>query len=195
MKFRMTVLSAGLALFGGVACSSNPASPVSPSATSVAPNDLSADARRSTEPSIVDIAVANNFTILVSAVQKAGLVETLNGSRQFTVFAPTNEAFNAAGQALSGALNLEDVNANGFGDELVAALDVPALTNVLLYHVTNGSRNSTSVLASGKLQMVNGQQATVSGGAIAGAPIVATDIRARNGLVHVIGAVMLPPAN
>jgi transforming growth factor-beta-induced protein len=145
---------------------------------------------RSSLPSIAGIAVANpDFSTLVAALQKAGLVETFDGARHYTVFAPTNAAFDAAAAALG---------IGGGGAGLVAALDSATLTSVLTYHVTRGDRNSTSVLAAGRLKMLDGNTTaiTVSGGAakIDNASIVAVDIRASNGIVHVIDGVLLPPS-
>jgi uncharacterized surface protein with fasciclin (FAS1) repeats len=159
-----------------------------------APGDLSAGAMktggkgRASEPTIAGIAVGNpDFSTLVSALAKADLVDLFSGDRHFTVFAPTNEAFDKAGAAL------------GFGDGpgLVAALPVDFLTAVLKFHVTLGDRNSTSVVSAGSLRMLDGNTAlvTTSMGAayIQNAKILAVDIRASNGLVHVIDAVILPP--
>lgn len=197
MTLKLTALTAAIALCGGIACSSNTGSPVSPSAATVVANEVTADARRSAEPSIVDIASSNpNFSTLVAAVMKAGLVGTLNGTRHYTVFAPTNDAFNAAAVVLNTALNLKlvDGEGNGLGDELVDALPASALAPVLLYHVTNGDRNSTSVLAAGKVQMLDGNTATVANGQIGGAAFSSLlDLRARNGIVHVLNGVMVPP--
>lgn len=188
---RLVLFTAVLA--GTVACNSS--TPVSPSG-SPAPVEAAAvsgaDARpgvgRNALPTITAIAAGNaDFSTLVAALDKAGLVEFFDTQRQFTVFAPTNAAFDAA----AAAFNLAD------GPALVAALDVQTLTSILTYHVTRGDRNATSVLAAGSLVMLDGSRAVVSatGGTatIAGAPILATDIRASNGVVHVIGAVMLPP--
>ncbi len=79
---------------------------------------------------------------------------------------------------------------------LVGALGVDGVKNVLLYHVTRGDRISTTVVNSGKVQMLNGHtaQVTVQNGMayIANTPIVATDIKASNGVIHVLGGVMLP---
>jgi uncharacterized surface protein with fasciclin (FAS1) repeats len=141
---------------------------------------------------IVGIAVDNpDFSTLVYAVQKAGLVDALNGNKQYTVFAPTNDAFDDAAEALLGP--------GKTGPELVDALPVDALTDVLLYHVTRGNRLSQSLFPPKSVDMLNGDTAMTSvmnGKAyIAGAEILATDIRASNGVIHVIGAVMLPPAN
>jgi uncharacterized surface protein with fasciclin (FAS1) repeats len=79
---------------------------------------------------------------------------------------------------------------------LVGALGVDGVRNVLLYHVTRGDRNSTAVVKSGKVRMLNDQTAPVpvqNGKVyIDEAEIVAVDIRASNGLVHVLGGVMIP---
>ena len=158
-----------------VACSSD-SSPAAPSPVAQA-------------QTIKSIAAGNpSFTTLVQALVKANLADTFDGSTSFTVFAPTHAAFDAA----SKAFNLPD------GPALVAALDVPTLTSVLTYHVTSGSRDANSVLSSGQLTMLDSNTARVSaqGGMakIEGATITTTDIRASNGYIHVIDAVMLPPS-
>jgi uncharacterized surface protein with fasciclin (FAS1) repeats len=184
--------------FGVAACSTSPSmSPVTPSAavpdlavTSQPDAGLSANpAGRSSLPTIAGAAAANPaFTTLVSALAKAGLVETFDGNRHYTVFAPTNDAFDAAAQAL------------GFADgpALVGALDVGSLTAILTYHVTLGDRNSTSVISAGSVRMLDGNLAAVSVtngvATIENAAIVAADLRASNGLIHVIDAVLLPPS-
>jgi uncharacterized surface protein with fasciclin (FAS1) repeats len=193
MHMRLVLFTGVLAMAGSVACSSStPVAPSGPATAFEAGVTSGADARpdvgRNALPTITAIAAGNaDFSTLVAALAKAGLVEFFDTQRQFTVFAPTNAAFDAA----AAAFGLAD------GPALVAALDVQTLTAVLTYHVTRGDRNATSVLASGSLVMLDGNRADVSaaGGAatIAGAPILATDIRASNGIVHVIGGVMLPP--
>jgi uncharacterized surface protein with fasciclin (FAS1) repeats len=163
---------------------SDSSSPAAPSALE------NADASgRPSLPTIAGIASADaNFSTLVQALSKAGLVATFDGTRQYTVFAPTNAAFDAAAAAF------------GYGDgpALVSALDIGALTSILTYHATLGDRNATSVVASGSVRMLDGNTATISqaGGAVKidNATIVATDIRASNGLIHVIDAVLLPPS-
>lgn len=138
---------------------------------------------------IVDIAVSDpNLSTLVAAVVKAGLVETLDGRRQFTVFAPTNDAFDAAAEAILGPGN--------DGIDLVDALSVTELTEILLYHVSPGERFSSDVLSSSRVRMVNKQftYPSLQGGTpyINTAPIEAADVDADNGVVHVIGGVLLP---
>lgn len=164
-----------------IACSS-PASLTAPTASAGASTE-----GRSSLPSITEIATGNPaFTTLVAAVSKAGLVDFFDGRVHYTVFAPTNAAFDTAAAAL-GYAN---------GPALVAALSVEDLTAILTYHVTRGDRNATSVVNAGSLRMLDGNRTSVtadaSGAFINGIVISATDIRARNGIVHVIDGVLLP---
>lgn len=158
--------------------------------TAIMPATASAQKRDSR--TIVGIAVDNpDFSTLVYAVQKAGLVDALNGKKQYTVFAPTNAAFDAAAEALIGP--------GATGMQLVDALEPEALTDILLYHVTRGNRLSQSLFPPKSVKMLNGDIAMTSvmgdKAYIDGAEILATNIRASNGVIHVIGFVMLPPAN
>ena len=132
---------------------------------------------------VVDVALADeNFSTLVTALSEANLVEALQAEGPFTVFAPTNAAFEALPEgALEGLL-----------------ADTAALSNVLLFHVSEGQILAEDVVAaSGQtVGMLNGQYAqiqTEGGVSIAGAPVSVTDIQAGNGVIHVIDAVMLPP--
>ncbi len=132
-------------------------------------------------PTVVDQALANdNFSILVQAVAKAGLVETLKGSGPFTIFAPTNTAF----QALFTQLGVSGVN----------DLTAEQLTPILLYHVVMGNVRSTS-LSAGTVQTLNGGitiSLTPSPTINNSTNIVATDVQASNGVIHVIDKVLLP---
>jgi uncharacterized surface protein with fasciclin (FAS1) repeats len=132
---------------------------------------------------------AGSFNTLVAALSKAGLVDTFNGTQQYTVFAPTDQAFDAAAAALLGP--------GKTGMDLVNALSVQKLTQVLVYHVAQGDRRAEGVLASGQVKMLDGNFAPITAEdgtpKIAGAPIVATDIVASNGIIHVLGFVMVPP--
>lgn len=137
----------------------------------------------SRDGSIVDTAIAVNartgeFSTLIAAVQAAGLVEVLDGRRQFTVFAPTDAAFAELG-----------LNAGNIG-----SVDRAALTNILLYHVAPGERFAADVLASSRLRMLNKQfaQVNANAGTIDGAAIIATDIDVSNGVIHVVSDVLLP---
>ena len=138
-------------------------------------------------PTIVGAALAVNastgqFGYLIAAVQRAGLVDTLNGNRQLTVFAPTDAAF----RALFAALGVSGVN------------DIPVATlrAVLLHHVAPGERFSGDVLGSTRIRMLDKTftHPAIVGGAptIDGATIVAADIDVSNGVIHVIDAVLLP---
>ncbi|GAB4272829.1 MAG: fasciclin domain-containing protein [Pararhodobacter sp.] len=134
-----------------------------------------------TPGTIVEIAVADgNFTTLVAAVEAAGLVETLSGEGPFTVFAPTDAAFAALPEGTVAAL-LEDI---------------PTLTGILTYHVIPGAVMAADLSDGMMAETVNGQSVTFTlgdGGAmIDGAKIVATDIAASNGVIHVIDAVIMP---
>ena len=132
--------------------------------------------------SIVEIAVADGrFETLVAAVQAAGLVETLQGEGPFTVFAPTDDAFAALPE--------------GTVEALLA--DIPALTNVLLYHVVAGDVRAADVVSLESAVTVQGDAVsiTVDGDTVRinEANVLITDIAASNGVIHVIDAVLLPP--
>jgi transforming growth factor-beta-induced protein len=142
---------------------------------------------RSQGPSIVDTAIAVNastgeFDYLIDAVVRADLVTTLDGHRQFTVFAPTDAAF----EDLFDALGVSGVN------------DIPVgtLRSVLLYHVAPGERFAADVLSSSRIRTVSKGflRPSVSGGNVYvnEARILATDIDVSNGVIHVIDRVLLP---
>jgi transforming growth factor-beta-induced protein len=151
-------------------------------------DDVSEDEDMAAEPgTIVDVAVANDFTILVAAVQAAGLVETLSGEGPFTVFAPTDDAFAAALESLG--LTAE---------ELLASDD---LASILTYHVVAGEVDAaTAISLDGQAaETVNGAEINISvvdGSVVINgtATVIAADVEASNGIVHVIDAVLLPPA-
>ncbi|MFN0039173.1 MAG: fasciclin domain-containing protein [Burkholderiales bacterium] len=128
---------------------------------------------------IVDTAVAaGSFKTLVTAVQAAGLVDTLKGEGPFTVFAPTDEAFAKIPK-----------------DQLNALLaDKAMLTKVLTYHVVAGKVMAADVKA-GMVPTVAGQSIEVKtnyGVMINDAKVVKTDIVASNGVIHVIDTVLMP---
>jgi uncharacterized surface protein with fasciclin (FAS1) repeats len=138
---------------------------------------------------IVETAIAVNaqtgeFDDLIAAVVRAGLADTLDGHRQLTVFAPTDAAF----ERLFAALGVSGV------DEIPVA----TLRSVLLYHVAPGNRDSTSVLDSTRIRTLSKGFVVPSvhdGSAwINGARILLPDVHASNGVIHVIDAVLLPPA-
>lgn len=131
---------------------------------------------------IVAIVLADDgeFDVLQAAVVKAGLVDALNGRNQYTVFAPTDAAFIAT---LGVADEAEAI-------ATIGSLPLEALKNILLYHVTEGRRISTSVLAAPRYKMLNGDFLTRD--KLAAAGIAATDISASNGIIHVINSVLIP---
>ncbi|MFY7855410.1 MAG: fasciclin domain-containing protein [Rubrivivax sp.] len=128
---------------------------------------------------IVDTAVANgNFKTLATALQAAGLVETLKGKGPFTVFAPTDAAFAKIPKA-----------------DLDALLkDKAKLTAVLTYHVVPGKVMAKDVKA-GKVKTVQGGELTLGttgGVTVDGAKVIQADVVASNGVIHVIDSVVLP---
>jgi uncharacterized surface protein with fasciclin (FAS1) repeats len=138
-----------------------------------------ADARQSND-SIVEIAAsADQFSTLVAAVKAAGLVDTLNGDGPFTVFAPTNDAF--------GALPAGTV------EELLKPENRDQLISILTYHVVPGRIAASDLLSTMSAETVNGQRVPV-GLRVGEANVIATDIEASNGIIHVIDGVLLPPA-
>jgi len=135
----------------------------------------------STKKDIVDTAVAaGSFTTLVTAVKAADLVETLKGEGPFTVFAPSDSAF-----AKVPAATLEGLLA-----------DKAALSNVLTYHVIAGKVMAADVVKLSEATTVQGQKVSieVKGGNvfIDGAQVVSADVKASNGVIHVIDSVILP---
>lgn len=133
--------------------------------------------------SVVDLAAATpDLSTLVTAVQAAGLVDTLDGRGNFTVFAPTNAAFAALP---AGTL-----------DALLA--DTDALTNILTYHVSPDYYPASSLLGQ------RGRVPTVQGGFLhvnargagvhinGGTAVTTADVMASNGVVHIIDKVLLP---
>jgi len=131
---------------------------------------------------IIETAVADGrFTTLAAALTAADLIETLKGEGPFTVFAPTDDAFAALPEGTVEAL----LN------------DIPALTDILLYHVSPGRLFAADVLAEETLPTAQGKNLTVSlnmGNAFVNdSQIIITDILTSNGVIHVIDAVMLPP--
>jgi uncharacterized surface protein with fasciclin (FAS1) repeats len=133
---------------------------------------------------IVDVAVANgSFETLVAAVTAADLVETLSSEGPFTVFAPTDDAFAALPEGLVDCLLLED--------------NVDALSAILTYHVVAGEVLSTDLTA-GPVATVQGEEITVdlTDGVTLNetVTVVAADVDASNGVIHVIDGVLVPPS-
>ncbi|WP_420396705.1 fasciclin domain-containing protein [Nioella sp.] len=131
---------------------------------------------------IVDTAVgAGSFNTLVAAVQAAGLEDTLRGDGPFTVFAPTDEAFAALPEGTVESLLMEENL-----DQLVA---------ILTYHVVAGAVMSGDLSDGMMATTVQGGEieiGTMDGVTVNGANVVAADIEASNGVIHVIDAVIMP---
>ncbi len=176
---------AGLALG---ACSSTSDAATTPNTTTT-----TADSSMSTTPAgktIVEIAAGNpDFSTLVTAVSAAGLAETLSGPGPFTVFAPTNEAF---AKLPAGTV-----------ETLLEPANKEQLAAVLTYHVVPAAVMAKDVKP-GTVETVNGATFTVAvedGSVILTdgqgnkAKVITTDIVASNGVIHVIDAVLLPPAS
>ena len=132
---------------------------------------------------IVDTAVgAGTFTTLVAAVTAAGLVDTLKGEGPFTVFAPSDAAFAALPA--------------GTVEDLLKPENKDKLTALLTYHVIAGKVMAAELTEGMKAATVNGAEVTITldGGAkVNGATISTADIAAKNGVIHVIDAVIMPP--
>ncbi len=136
------------------------------------------------EMNIVETAVdAGTFNTLVAAVEAAGLVDTLTGEGPFTVFAPTDEAFAALPE--------------GTVESLLQPENIDTLIAVLTYHVIPGAVMSADI-AGQTLDVATVEGATIhidatDGVKVNGANVIAADVLASNGVIHVIDTVLLPP--
>ncbi len=134
------------------------------------------------KPTVVEVAAGNpDFSTLVAAVKAAGLAETLSGEGPFTVFAPTNAAFEKLPPG-----TVENLLKPENKDQLVA---------VLTYHVVPGKVLAADVAGLKSAGTVNGKPIridTSNGVKVDNATVTATDIEASNGVIHVIDTVILP---
>jgi uncharacterized surface protein with fasciclin (FAS1) repeats len=130
-------------------------------------------------PDIVDIAVSNgNFTTLVAAVQAAGLVDALKSAGPFTVFAPTDAAF----------ANLPP------GTVQTLVQNPPQLARILKYHVVAGKLTKSDLARVNAVESLEGSPITINcqdAFEVKNATVVAADIEASNGIIHVIDRVIL----
>ena len=146
-------------------------------------------------PTIVSVASGDErFSTLVTAVDAAGLVETLNGEGPFTVFAPTNDAFGTLPE--------------GTVDTLVKPENKEKLGGILTYHVVSGSYNAASVIEAIQANDGNFEIETVNGGTLTlslrdgnvlltdanggTATVILADVMAANGIIHAIDSVVMP---
>ena len=191
MKRSIALLVPALAI--AIAACSSAASPsatpttaptATPAPTAAAPSTAPSASAAMTKDIVETATEAGSFKTLLAAVKAAGLVETLQGKGPFTVFAPTDAAFAAlpAG-TLDGLLK-----------------DPAALKKILLYHVVSGSVRSDQVVGLTSATSVEGSPVAIAvkDGTVYlndSAKVVTADVMASNGVIHVIDAVLLPPAS
>ena len=181
---KRSILAAGMAAFvlglgltqsamAGDSCGSSHAKETKAQAASMTKTDQAGG-------SIVDVAIgAGTFQSLVAAVKAAGLEETLRGKGPFTVFAPSDEAFAKLPEGTLTAL----------------LKDKAKLAQILTFHVVSGRLTAADVLKLKDAKTVQGQKVVITAGEspmVNNARIVATDIAANNGVIHVIDTVILP---
>ncbi len=135
---------------------------------------------------IVDVAVANgSFNTLAAALKAGGLIDVLKGDGPFTVFAPTDEAF---AKLPAGTV-----------ENLLKPENIEQLKAVLTYHVVSGKVMAADVVKLDSATTVNGADVSISveqeSVKVNTATVVATDVMATNGVIHVIDTVILPPAS
>jgi uncharacterized surface protein with fasciclin (FAS1) repeats len=164
-----------------------PSIEISPAQT--APSPTTAPTTSSTSPtdqtagSIVDVASANpSLKIMTAAIQAAGLTSTLQGKGPFTVFAPTDQAFASVPPATRQRVLLPENRA--------------ILTRILTYHVVPGEITS-SQLKSGNVKTVEGKTIDIQVNServtVNDAKVTQPDIRANNGVIHVVDRIIIPP--
>ena len=203
MKYTLTsILFLGVMLLA-VACSD---SALNDNSGETLSSDFATEAEKRGAPdrggsTIADIVVASaeadepQFTLLLAALQYTGLTDVFTGGSQYTVFAPTDEAFLKLVESL-------EVGVDTPFDDIDAMLGEDTVANVLLYHVTNGRRASNSVVppvGGRKIQtLLSGATFSVGSNGfitdIAGqeVEILTPNISASNGIIHVIDTVLLP---
>ena len=150
--------------------------------TVLVPSTFVLNAEPEVPATVVDIALSNpDFSMLVSLLQKADLVGALQGEGPFTVFAPTNAAF----EKLLAALNISASD----------LMNQPDLAKVLLYHVVSGKVMSTDLSDGLEAPTLNGESVAFdlsSGAKVNQSNVISADIEAGNGVIHVIDAVLVP---
>ena len=177
MNTKLSFVTAGLLAIGVAAAATAQNTPVKNTSDRATPA-----AATTASKNIVETAVAaGSFKTLVAAVQAAGLAETLSGGN-FTVFAPTDEAF---AKLPAGTLEM-----------LLKPENKAKLASILTYHVVPGKVMAADVVKLTNAGTVQGQRVDISakGGTVTvdGAKVVTTDIACSNGVIHVIDSVILP---
>ena len=185
MNIKIAAAGSMAALLFLAGCSSSSDEPAAETTTAAAaPSDAMTEEAMEVG-TIVDVASANeDFETLVAAVGAADLAETLSGEGPFTVFAPTDAAFEALPEGLLDALLLPE--------------NKDVLTSILTYHVVSGEVTSDQVTA-GDVDTVEGEAITITtpDGKVVlndSAEVTAVDVDASNGVIHVIDGVLVPPS-
>jgi transforming growth factor-beta-induced protein len=181
MNARLMIVGATVILFALlIAGCATPTPPTTPT-----PTPTTAIPTTTPEPpkTIVETAAGDaRFTTLVAALQAANLTDALGAPGPFTVFAPTNDAFDKLPEGTVAAL-LEDPEGQ--------------LTQILLYHVVAGEYPASAVVNLTKLTTLQGSDLsiTVVNGTVIidGATVIIADIECSNGVIHAIDSVMMPP--
>jgi uncharacterized surface protein with fasciclin (FAS1) repeats len=173
---------AALLFLSGCSSDSDEATSATTSAAAPAASEMASESAMAEPGTIVEVASANeDFETLVAAVTAAGLAETLSGEGPFTVFAPTDEAFEALPEGVLDALLLPE--------------NKDALTSILTYHVLGDEVMAADVTA-GDVETLEGSTIAITtddGVKVNEATVIATDVDASNGVIHVIDAVLVPP--
>jgi uncharacterized surface protein with fasciclin (FAS1) repeats len=173
---------AALLFLSGCSSDSDDAATTETTTAAATPSETMSEPAMEEAGTIVEVAAANpDFETLVAAVTAAGLAETLSGEGPFTVFAPTDEAFEALPEGVLDALLLPE--------------NADALTSILTYHVLADEVMAAEVTA-GDVETVEGSTITITtddGVKVNDANVTATDVDASNGVIHVIDAVLVPP--
>jgi uncharacterized surface protein with fasciclin (FAS1) repeats len=170
----------GLAVFTGCGGSDDNATTAADSGTAASNTTMPSE-----PANIVAAAKATpELSTLVKAVTAAGLAPTLSGPGPYTVFAPTNQAFDALP---AGELN-----------DLLKPQNKKQLADILSYHVVKGEYPASSLMNGQRLTTIEGGQltVTVNGSTVKvnGVPVEMADVMTGNGVVHVIGSVLIPPS-
>lgn len=186
MRREIVLLLACLCMAGVLiaGCTTPTTPPVTPAATATPVPATAVQTTAPTARTIVSTAVADGrFTTLVAAVQAAKLDGTLSGPGPFTVFAPTDDAFKKLPNDTVSSL-LKDPEGQ--------------LKQILLYHVISGQYMASDVTNKTLLKTLQGGNLTINATKTAvyvnNAKVVITDIKTDNGVIHVIDAVLIPPA-
>jgi uncharacterized surface protein with fasciclin (FAS1) repeats len=183
VKRLATLAAVGVLSLGAAACGEDEEAPAAASTPAATATPAATETPAAGEQDIVALASATpDLSTLVSAVQAAELVETLQGEGPFTVFAPTNEAFEAVGQSTL--------------DELLAPEGKEQRTDILTYHVVPGELMAADLEDGQELETVQGAtlRVSVEGDTVkvGDATVASADVDAANGVVHVIDTVLMP---